>query len=149
MTFAGKELVDENQIRFYSINQGDTILLSLRIKGGMITSPINSETFNHSYDIIEEKAIKIPIKKKMINDSSSSHFSQVEISAHNSTIGNDTSQNDKIILALPFDDSMQEKLQNSFNSLLKNNYTINNQVQSINKELSNFKEIIHMDMEGL
>ena len=89
LTFAGKELEDQNLIRFYSINQGDTILLSLRIKGGMITSQINSETFNHSYDIIEEKpmkmdnlniitfenlhymtrpSIKIPIKKKMIDD---------------------------------------------------------------------------------
>ena len=43
---------------------------------------------------------------------------------------------------------MQEQLQNSFNSLLNNDNTINNQVQYLKKELSNVKEIINMDMEG-
>ena len=82
--------------------------------------------------------IKILIKKKII----------IEISAHNSTIGNYTSQNDNITSALPFYDSLQEHLQNSFNSLLNSDNTIINQVECIKKELSNVKEMINMDMEG-
>ena len=94
----------------------------------MINPQTNSEIFDQIHNIFEEKPIKtdnfssftyenldyitspskrIPIKKKMIVDPSSSHFSQVEVSAYNSTIRNDTFQKDTITLALPFDDSMQ------------------------------------------